>query len=640
MKYILLLLVGGWLLFMMMPLSAQTSSVYIEEAEVKPYLKIAEEYEKVGKWREAIEQYQFILKKYPAGVCPIKPDGLGSSLVRYVGVKCYYLEKLRQYPPEGKQAYGQLFDTTSAALFEYAVKERAEEVLKRIVEDIFFAEYGDEAAYLLGEILVERDELGNALKYWNNIIDSYPATNLSVTALRAKVDLIYKALSNKIVCTGTGSWPTLGGNNAHNLVINSDTTNERKGWHADLDLSELGVNRPLFTKFALFPCIAQGIIYINNGTNLRALDLKTGKFIQAYPPRWQETVAHYRNLITSNTSGASHIVFGCTLAASGGNEVLYANFLDGARRTNVPGMAGYLAYLAAIDRQTFRHLWSSQYIADDVFSQITLLAPPLVYADKVLTAGVKVTGVETQVYVGCFDSRDGSLLWRRFICARTLSAPGFQPYQPVDIPLLAEANGLLVCLTNQGVIATLDASNGEIIWLIDYSKDEVSQVRAPQAQADKDLNYPIIKGDTLICLPLHGTKIYGLNLYNGNLRWEKPGIYGGILLGLNDDSLFVQGDNISVVNIATGKTLLNPETRLFKNIPIFGRGCVGKKYIYLPCAQGLMRIDQATLKVLDNPPVAWLDPKDVPGNLLILDEQLIGMSPLRGCLYSGFELPK
>lgn len=677
-KIILGFLTWIGLLLALTSLASQAQTIYLEEGEITPYLELAEEYEKLGKWREAIEQYQFLLKKYPYSVCQIESRRPTLPSTRYVGIKYYYLEKLRQYPPEGLQVYRAMFDTISQALFEHACRERNETILRRIVDEMFFAEYGDEAAYLLAEILAERGELGSALKYWNDILKLYPDTDLPVAAILAQITLVYKRLGEKTLYENTitrlktmpdnsqiylrskesqlkevikyietipfgtvsmrsppaESWTTLGGNNAHNLTMISDSTNERIKGRIDIDLvtPEIKTNRALYSRFAISPCIVDGIIYINNGINLRAFDFKTSKLLRAYPPRWEETISYYRNLITSSTLGSSHFVFGCTL----NNGILYANFLNGSKRTNSPGISGYFSYLAAIDARTFKEQWSTKYIADDVFSQVNLCSPPLVYDNKVYVAGLKVSGIETQVYLGCFDSRDGYLLWRRFICARTAPAPGRQNYQTVIIPILAESDGLLVCLTNQGALATLNAATGEIIWLVDYLKDEYVPDR--KTQQETVISYPIIKGNILVCLPLYGTKIYRFDLDSGRLRWEKRVGRDDTLLGLIDGTLIIQGNNISGVNMVTGKTLWNPKTMLLKNISIYGPGCLSQRYIYLPCANGLMRIDRGTLKVIDNPPIAWLDPKDVAGNILILDKQLIGISPLRISLFTPLEI--
>ncbi len=666
-------LLGAYLFVILMVCSSPAQSIYIEESEVAPYLKLAEEYEKLGKWREAIEQYQFLLKKHPDALCYRKSI---KSLNRYLGLKQYCLEKLSQYPPEGIKTYRAMFNTTSQAVFNHAVKECDETTLRRIVDEMFFTEYGDEAAYLLAEILSERGELSNALKHWNSILKSYPDTNLSIMTLLAKIALASKRSGKKssyesaltqlkdlpdnstIHLNGkelqrdgiikhlndlhlnivllenlpVKPWTTLGGNNTHNLAMISDSTNEKTIWKNNLvwketpDEPEIKPSHDLFARFSLSPCIADDTVYINNGINIRSFNLTTGKFLRAYPPSWEETITYYKNLITSSTLRMSHVLFGSTL----NNETLYANLLDGAKRTNNPGISGYSSYLTAVDAQTLKEQWNTKHTTDGVLSQINLYSPPLIYNDKVYSAGIKVSGIETQIYIGCFDSCNGRLLWSRFICARTQT--GRQGSQKAITPILAETDGLLACLTNHGVIATLNASTGEIIWLIDYSKDEYSPNQ--KIQEESFVSYPIIENNTLACLPLYGTKVYGLNMADGKLRWHKQVNIGDVLLGVIDDILITRGSNFSGINITTGKMLWSPETMLLKNIPVYGPGCLSQKYIYLPCANGLMRIDRHTLKVLDNPPIAWMDPKDAAGTLMILDEQLIGISPLRISLFT------
>ena len=115
-----------------------------------------------------------------------------------------------------------------------------------------------------------------------------------------------------------------------------------------------------------------------------------------------------------------------------------------------------------------------------------------------------------EAHLFCFDRRDGSLVWHRFLgygdtdVARSL--PPLSGHAP------AVAQGVVVAVTGVGVAAALDARTGEIIWLLRYDRKpmperprlrDVRELWAPRRPGWKR-EPPRIVGDYVLFAPIDG----------------------------------------------------------------------------------------------------------------------------------------
>lgn len=108
-----------------------------------------------------------------------------------------------------------------------------------------------------------------------------------------------------------------------------------------------------------------------------------------------------------------------------------------------------------------------------------LTGSPVVAGGCVYVAGT-VRTTDDRVYLFAFDAADGSLRWRRFLCAGAGAhrGPMFQRVigddwtaDPVHGEIMiAERSGTLYVSTNLGVIAAVARGDGELMWLHRYPR--------------------------------------------------------------------------------------------------------------------------------------------------------------------------
>ncbi|MBI4833286.1 MAG: hypothetical protein HY811_00475 [Planctomycetes bacterium] len=615
-------------------LSAQSKNIYIEEGEVKTYLKRAADYESTNHWREAIEQYQLAMKKYPDAVYELQTK-------RYVGVKNYFYQQMIKYPQE-LEIYRQMYDATSEALFEKALAANDDEILRRIVSEMFFASRGDDAANALAENMLEKGQAGEAFLYWDMIINLYPDSNLPKAVIYAQMaslakfsgdgeryrDLvklldsnyadqkvwfggkarlipeIVKLIENlastpEPVVDSETKWPTWGGNRAHNLSVDANPKNDIRLW--TYRLNEKGGALPAVKTYPMMqPIMAKEQVFFNTGGTLLSVNVKSQKD-KKYPMGSDiKMLSPYYNSAYRGTVEPLNWVFSCTER----DGVLYANLLDikSSGEQIMGRVAMPKAKLVAIKLDGFKYVWDTGVlidegkINDDLLKDINLFSPPIVYNKRVYTSGIKSNGMESQVYLFCFDAESGSLLWKRFICSGILndsSGWGYS-YEPPDMPTIAEAKGVIICLTNAGLVAALSADTGDIMWMMNYAADIKKIATAP---ADV-VSYPVIYNNIAYVTPLNTNKLYGFDVFSGkqiggSLADGSSG-EGMYILGVTDEYLVtMEGNNkISYYTLKNSRFVVSYP--LLE--PVNGRGFVTENNIYLPTDKNLLRYNISKTK--------------------------------------------
>jgi len=118
-----------------------------------------------------------------------------------------------------------------------------------------------------------------------------------------------------------------------------------------------------------------------------------------------------------------------------------------------------------------------------------------------------------EAHLFCFDRRDGSLFWHRFLGYGETNITSALP--PISGHAPAAARGVVVAVTGVGVAAGLDARSGEILWLLRYDRKpmpdrprlrEVNEKWAPRDPGWKR-EPPRIVGDYALFAPIDGEGI-------------------------------------------------------------------------------------------------------------------------------------
>jgi outer membrane protein assembly factor BamB len=114
-------------------------------------------------WAEAIEEYQRILSEAGDDLVALSPRH--AIQARWV---CHC--RIAALPAEQLAAYRNRVDAQARKWFEQGAAERDARLLRRVVDEVFCSRYGDKALDLLGDLVFERGEFGEARRYWAMIV--------------------------------------------------------------------------------------------------------------------------------------------------------------------------------------------------------------------------------------------------------------------------------------------------------------------------------------------------------------------------------------------------------------------------------------------------------------------------------------
>ncbi|MCL2647485.1 MAG: PQQ-binding-like beta-propeller repeat protein [Phycisphaerales bacterium] len=100
-------------------------------------------------------------------------------------------QSLKALPAEGREAYRLFYDAEARQLWEKLQTEKmtttAElQALQKIVTQYFLTSVGDMATDRLGDIYFEQGDFRNAARAWQQVLQDYPDTHLSMAKLAAK----------------------------------------------------------------------------------------------------------------------------------------------------------------------------------------------------------------------------------------------------------------------------------------------------------------------------------------------------------------------------------------------------------------------------------------------------------------------
>ena len=629
--------------------------VYIEEGDSKQYLKRAFEYEGNKKWYEAIEYYIESSKKYPDTVYRVEDN-------RYVGIKQYFYRQLLKYPEE-LAAFRDMFDARAESLLKNALAESNLHDLAKIINGMFLSTCGDQTADLLADIAFEEGRLEEALFYWDMVLNSYPDSDIPKEIIYYKIScalnylekeeryqeiltVIQNKFSDKIIyirdipckadkgikiigslsataTAGTGlNWPVWGGNNAHDVIPDCTITGTEKLW--ELDFSP--ISKPKSSSLAqypwYYPIIAGDKIFINSGSSLRAIDIRSAKLKGIFPAIFE---GRFLEVNPSVGNKIYNPLFSCAFD----NGRIYLNMVEPRLSDNRNGKYSSLAHIACVHADTCDVIWDSRVIEDEVLKDVSFFSPPLIFNNHVFSAAVKNKGMEMQIYLSCFNGDDGSLLWNRFICSRIGDAKELPLYMPT--PTIAESNGIVYCLTNSGILAAISAGDGSINWLVDYADD----IAVPSKKTVIPASYPVIIDNVVYATPLDNPRVFGFNVKNGNLiKASGRGLPIGkniYIAGLAGDSLALANNNNEVFFFTVRNSKIKDTIKISEDI-VSGRGFVTKYHFYIPTLKSILKFDIINKKLVDE--IGWSEATDA-GNIIVFGNYILSVSERKLSLYGA-----
>lgn len=120
-------------------------------------------------WDESIESLRQVSDQRGDRVIAVSPG-------YYVRIRDYCHRRFASMPLEALKTYRDQVDGQAKLWFEEGSKNRDERLLRRIVDQFYCSSYGDDALWLLGEMALERGDYGAARGYWEQLIETPPAT--------------------------------------------------------------------------------------------------------------------------------------------------------------------------------------------------------------------------------------------------------------------------------------------------------------------------------------------------------------------------------------------------------------------------------------------------------------------------------
>lgn len=126
--------------------------------------------------------------------------------------------------------------------------------------------------------------------------------------------------------------------------------------------------------------------------------------------------------------------------------------------------------LVAYSRDTLQRLWSSDdsRSTDDGFRDVTFLAAPTVFGDRLLLPSVRRGSYALE----CVHRTTGRSLWRT-----PLHAGGSAFWKAPGVPVVVNG-GIAFVATNAGCVAAVDAFSGDLRWIRRYERTD--PLRAPK----------------------------------------------------------------------------------------------------------------------------------------------------------------
>jgi outer membrane protein assembly factor BamB len=564
-------------------------------------------------------------------------------------------------------AFRDLFDARAESLLKNAIAENNYDALERIVDGMFLASCGDKAADIMADFAFEEGRLDEALFYWDMILNSYPDTDISKEFIYYKILCVlnylgkkdrYQAVLNEIKnrfadklvyirdipckldegvriieeslssLTQTAvtqlNWPVWGGNNSHNIIPDSAVNKVERLW--SLKLNPLSSSEPNNAKPAQYPCyypiIVDGKIYVNSGSSLRAIDIKSAKLKGVFPPIFEEKGLQLND---SSENRGFNTVFSCTF----NNGRIYLNMIEPKNSDARYGHNRYpgIAYLACINASNFKVIWDSRMIEDEFLKDISIFSPALVFNGNVISAAVKNKGMEIQIYLCCLNGDNGNLLWNRFICSKIRDTREFSVSVPM--PTIAESNGVVYCLTNSDILAAISAGDGGVAWLVNYADD----IAVLKGKAVNISSYPIVFDGVVYVTPADNPRIYGFSVQDGKLiKVSGRGLPIGeniCMIGLTGDSLLLANNNSEVFSFTLKNSKIKDSIKINED-KIIGRGFVTKDYFYIPALKNILKFDIRNKELVDE--INWSEAEDA-GNIIIFSNYILSVSAQRLSLY-------
>ncbi len=272
--------------------------------------------------------------------------------------------------------------------------------------------------------------------------------------------------------------------------------------------------------------------------------------------------------------------------------------------------------------------WSQRRAAQsrrDFENRVSVTAPPVVVSDRVLAAGYILEGA-LNCYAFCLSLDDGRLLWKTPIVVGQQELTMFnKAFKEFTLQQPAEKDGVLVLVSNLGVVAGIDTISGELRWVTEYPALMIqgsSHYRRPSVRNTLfDNSPPVIKDGIVVCAPLDSEILFALDLATGKWLWgNQCGPNDTTLLGVDGDVVVTSDkESLAFRDLRSGADLGRYSFSGQKSPVPRGRAALAAGRVMQPMYDSLLDVEWArkgpTVELKKVESVNWRH--DQPGNLLL-----------------------
>jgi outer membrane protein assembly factor BamB len=201
-----------------------------------------------------------------------------------------------------------------------------------------------------------------------------------------------------------------------------------------------------------------------------------------------------------------------------------------------------------------------------------------------LFVAMRHSDVTPHAYVACFDASTGSQLWRTPIGAADTPAAGRG--DEITHNLLTLIDDRIYFNTNLGLVAALDAEDGQICWLHRYDRlsgNAFTQGLPGPLHFDRDPSPCLYHDGLLIVAPSDTPTIFALDSHTGQAIWATDKVYDGLhLLGVVEQYVMIGGNRLWALDKRSGSVrFVWPESE-HAGIRGMGRGAIAGEEVFWP----------------------------------------------------------
>ena len=568
---------------------------------------------------------------------------------------------LTALPPEGQAAYRLFYDAEARKLLDEADGPTELKNLERVYSAYFTTAVGDNAADRLGDLYYELGRFDRAADCWLAILRDHPDTDLSPGSLSVKAALAlfragrraeFEQIKAELADRYNDEKVTLGGQTASPKEALLRLMSDEK-WGADAgnpsssasavasprlaetvdpawqmrfaESVEAGMAPVELTQWesntlsAVVPAatVDGKSLFVNYLGHVFAIDLPSGKML------WRSASFHNIELLMQQNMNRGLDATRFAIVAAGEHVWVLARDLKDQNM-----FASFQLICRRADNGEI--VWKSTDLTD--YAAFDLVGMPLLADGKLFIAGKSQANPQQQQglprqFVLAIQPHDGKVLWKTEVGTFRQGQQYYFYYMPDTSPQprLVYRAGAIYLDTHVGVLARLDADSGAFDWGYGYKTAPFQagymyyyyMPREPQAVGGP----PLQMAEAFLVKGTQSERLYAVEPNKMKVLWERPITKASRLLGVDDNAVYLGGDELSAVDLKTRKLLW--ATRV-PNGSLDGRVLVRTDGLWQLTSRGIYEIDPGSGDVRRI--FRGKDLGSVGGDLLLTEGWLLAVS--------------